>query len=273
MLVVLISMSCHMPGFLSQELVETESGSDEMEPSLDLPEAEETLAMYLDAVVKDDLGTAVSLVSEYSLAVTGISQPEVRHDLAEWALLEYQILESRWLDDGTAPVRVSVKSQPKRVKLPAVSESWVALRVEGEEWRVNIYDLIDERELDVPAQTIHNVKVHPVRMIRFTDRIVLILEISNENTSRRCMWGGPKLGDTATFRFGNEVSTSHGELEFWPSQTYPDVGLGVKGLHESYPTELVLTKWRCDTDTLPSTAVPDDEHWSYHFTLEYKQEE
>lgn len=237
-------------------------------PVIDKPEDAE--AAYLEALKQRDFEQVAALVSDYSISVDGVSRRDVvsffeKKDFDGWKLVDYRVKESRLLDDQSALVYVMTKEQSGEGE-PQSDDFWVAIRKENGQWRVNWALLVDELVLNVESQTVNNVSIQPMKIIRYTNKMRLFMRVENAN-DRGCFWGWVN-DEIATFHFGDQPVGVSGSLGIEPDRTYPDVYVDINGFYETYPMAVSLSKWRWASETSPDLPDPGGASWAYAFDLQ-----
>lgn len=224
---------------------------------------------YYEALKRDDYVEAVNLISEYSLSLTNSTREDVRISLDKaafngWKLLDYRIVESQILDERTALIHVLTKELMENE--PQNYDFWVAFRKENGQWHLNLNSLVDDRTVDTTPQNINGVSVQPIQIIRYVDKVRIVLKIENTN-QRGCFWGwaGDKV---ATFYFGEQAYDVQGSLEIKSDRVYPDAYVELKGFYETYPNKILLSGWQWASKTSPNLAEPGSEKWQYTFEFE-----
>jgi len=242
-------------------------------PSPLVSSPEEAGKTFYEALKRGNFEKAVSMYSEYYLSLTGNTRGSLRTAFEKsafegWKLLDYRIIESKMLNDQTALLRVLTKEETsngdKNVK---TYDFWVALRKENGQWLFN-GSIVDDRIIKVEPQNVNGVIVQPVRVIRFVDKLILVLRIENTN-DRGCFWGWAGV-TIATFYFGEKVFDVSGELKIEPNRIYPDAYVKLDGFQETYPNKVILSQWQWASETSPNLPEPLGETWSYSFDLQYE---
>ncbi|GEM_PF-1567082 len=231
---------------------------------------EATVKDYYDALKIRDFERAIAHLSDYSLSIHGWTRQDIlaffiQQDFRGWRFVDYRIIETKNLRDDLALVRVLTKEQTGADE-PQTFDNWVAWRMEEGQWRLNWNLVVDDRVPNVEPQTINNLTIQPVRIVRYTNRIRLILKIENKN-DRICHWGwgGENI---AIFHFGDRVVDVSGRLKIEANRLYPDVYVDVEGFYSTYPSSVDLVGWRWAVSSVPE--LPDFESsWSYQFVFNY----
>lgn len=236
---------------------------------------EEIEKMYLQFLVRREFKRAASLVSDYSLSLEGKSRQDIvsyfnKQDFRGWRILDYRIGRSYRLKDDVVLLDVMTKEK-KGNNEPQSYDFLVALRKENGRWRINWGSIVDDMILKVEPQVVNSVSVQPVRAIRYTDKIVLVVRIQNNN-QRGCFWGwaGAKV---ATFYFDESQLVDvpfDSPLKIDPKRTYPDAYVVVNGEFKTYPVAVDLVGWRFASKTFPDLPEPGETPWKYHFDLSYR---
>lgn len=269
-----ITPSAPSPGFQVTETPLNLSASPSPTASMGLPlpqeSPEEVAKKYYEALVSKEFEEAVNYLSDYSLSLSGTTRQQVvsyfeQQDFKGWRMVDYRVLETKELGADVVIVRVLTKEQAGNND-PQTYDFWVALRKEEERWRLNWNLIVDDVVLNVEPQTVNDVTVQPLRIARYTDRLVLVLKIEN-NSDRKHFWGwaGEKI---ASFRFGNRIVDVIGRLEIEPSRTYPDAWVKVDGFYDVYPSTVSLFGWRWASSNSPNLPDPACTPWAYHFDFE-----
>lgn len=250
------------------ELLASPSPGTTIGSSLPQESPEEVAKKYYEALVSREFEEAVNCLSDYSLSLSGTTRQEVisffeQQDFKGWRMVDYRLVETRVLSDDLVLAHILTKEQLGDSE-PQVYDFWVALRREGERWRLNGNLIVDDVVLNVEPQTINGVSVQPVQIVRYTDRLVLILQIENKN-DRGCFWGwGNKV---AVFHFGGEVVDVTGSLQIEANRTYTNVRVHVSGFHSTYPSAVDLVGWCWASQYVSSLPDPACTPWEYHFVL------
>ena len=235
---------------------------------------EEIEEMYLQSLMQREFEQAASLISDYSLSLEGKSRQDIvsffdKQDFSGWKILDYRIKESYQLKDDVILLHVMTKEKNGNNE-PQSYDFWVTLRNENGHWRINWDSIIDDMVLKVDTQVVNNVSVQPVRAIRYTDKISLVLRIQNNN-QRGCFWGWADANVATLYFESQSVDVPFvSPLKIDPQKTYPDVHVIVNGEFKTYPVAVELVGWRFASTTSPNLPEPGETPWKYHFDLSYQ---
>lgn len=215
-------------------------------------QAVETVQAYFAALEKSDFPTAVKQLSTFSLAVFNMSRSEAISALqsmkvngGQWSQLE--VLDSREFTPETVLVHVRYQytSLDPKTKQPVTSprdELW-PVRNESGVWHYNWGNLIDFRTLTVDAQTLSGITILPQSLMRYSDRIQLVMMMQN-NTNQPFVFGQANE-ILAQFHFGDKVVPAQKtQIILQPLRTTPNVTLDLPGLFETYPDSVEIRKWQ-----------------------------
>jgi len=265
-------VSTRDPATLVPSTTATSMPEEAEPPAIQGPDA--TVTAYLEALQQRRFEQAAAFISDYSLSLLGLRRQDIishfeQQDFEGWRLLDYRVTESQELDEDLVLVHALIKEQIGRDE-PQNYDVWWALRREGGEWRINWGALVDDRPLDIEPQTINDLTLQPLRIIRYADRMRLLFRIEN-NSDRGCIWGWAGE-EAAAIHFGDQIVSVSGTSEdIAPQRVYPDAYVDIDGFRETYPTAVDLTGWRQADERHPQ--VPDGwgDSWAYHFELSYDE--
>lgn len=206
---------------------------------------------YASALQAGDFTAAAGMLSNFSLTAAQITGSSAAASLATQkaagaAWSGFEIQPAQPFDPHTALVKVRFQAAVKDAKTGQVTqqtrdEVW-PLRLEDGAWRYNWQNLIDTRTLDVKEAVTAGMTVKPLRMERYTDRIVLTLLVQN-GTNDAIVWGSPSEV-ISTFHFGEKsVAGDKNRLIFDRLRSYPDTEITVSGLFSTYPDSVELRKF------------------------------
>lgn len=212
----------------------------------DTAKAEQAAQDYFSLLEKADFDQASDQVSAFSLMVFNLTRGEAASQLktekangAQWS--DFKILDSRTFNDLNVLVHVTFNEQSKE-GTTARDELW-PFRLENGAWRYNWNNLIDYHTLDADPKTTNGITVMPTQVMRYTDRVELVMLIQNR-TNDPVVFGQVNeiLG---TFHFGDhEVGAEKAQFILNPLRSVPDAKLAAKGLYESYPDSIEIRKWK-----------------------------
>jgi hypothetical protein len=207
---------------------------------------------YFAALEKGDFESAVNQLSAFSLAVFNMSSGDAVSALqglkangGRWSQLE--VLDSRDFTPETVLVHVRYQyaSLDSKTKEPVTStrdELW-PVRNESGVWRYNWGNLIDFRTLTVNAQTLSGITILPQSLMRYSDRIQLVMLMQN-NTSQPFVFGQTNE-ILAQFHFGDTVVPAQKtQIILQPLRSTPNVAFDLPGLFETYPDSVEIRKWQ-----------------------------
>lgn len=213
--------------------------------------AAQTAQDYFAALEQGDFNAAVKHLSAFSLAVFNMSSGDAVSALqrlktngGKWSQLE--VLDTRAFNDLTVLVHVryqyaSVDPKSKQVATATRDELW-PVRNESGAWRYNWGNLIDFHTLTTPAQTLSGITILPQRVMRYSDRIQLLLLMQN-NTNQPFVFGQTNE-ILAQFHFGDQVIPAQkNQIILQPLRSTPDVAIDLPGLHNAYPDSVEIRKW------------------------------
>ncbi|MCE7988042.1 MAG: hypothetical protein DYG89_43310 [Caldilinea sp. CFX5] len=228
------------------------------------PEPKDALIAYLGALRQYDLPRAVSLISNYSLTVSGAKQEEIQRYLEKkfldgWRLLDYQVIEARQLTDQTTLVHITGSSHVAANARQSFQE-WYPLRLEEGQWRVNCNGVIDQVLLNIQPQTLNQVSVQPTSIVRYLDKLRVYLNVDSTN-ERIVLWGAEKEPG-AKCRFTNHTVDLLVSVQIQPNSK-KTFFLDFAGWFLDYPVAVELLQWMYVADALTRLHV-----WSYHFDLQ-----
>ncbi|MDY7077928.1 MAG: nuclear transport factor 2 family protein [Chloroflexota bacterium] len=231
--------------------------------------AKEAEGVYLDALKRQDIERAASVVSEYSLALSDNSRENIIAQLEKkvsegWRLVDYEIIETRMLDNQLVLMYITTRERVSN------NESrdcyyWTVLRQENGQWRINWNRVVDAHTLHVQPQTVNGVTIQPMQMICYAEKVRFVLDIENSNT-RGVFWGhaGEKVG---AFHFGDRVLDALGDLHIGPECTYPGAYIEARGIYKACPTAVDLLSWRWASRFASKFPEPRGETWCYSVDL------
>ncbi len=213
--------------------------------------AEQAARAYFATLESGDFAGAASLVSSFSRTVTGLASSEVVAELTSqktngraWSDLE--IVDSQVFDSKTVLVHVTYTAEildPATGKMAKTSldELW-PFRLEVGQWRYNWGNLIDYKTLGGDPQQVGGLSMKPVQMMRFSDKIRLVL-LAQNNTDGAIVIGRSNQV-LATFHFaGKSVDAVQTKYFFDAYRSYPDIYIDVPGFYEGYPDSVELVKF------------------------------
>ncbi|MBI9049945.1 MAG: hypothetical protein JEZ00_11030 [Anaerolineaceae bacterium] len=236
------------------ETTEPTETIDPMQKNLD--QAEEVVRSYFDAVSNGDSDQAAEYLSRFSLMVFEMTRDDAVSALQtqkvegiSWSALEVNNVEA--FDDQSILISVAyVSTQPvaEAEGEDEASESstpvqavWV-VRLENNEWLLNWNNLIDFKTMSAGADTVNGVTVLPTQILRYTDRIELVMLVQNRNNESVVF--GQSNETLGTFYFGEKAVVA--EKTQWvlnALRSSPGRVLEVKGLYEAYPDRIEIRKW------------------------------
>lgn len=206
---------------------------------------------YFAALEQEDFTAAVKHLSAFSLAVFNLSSGDAAAALqrlktngGKWSHLE--VLETRPFNDLTMLVHVryqyaSMDPKSKQVATTSRDELW-PLRSESGVWRYNWGNLIDYRTLTTAAQTLSGITILPQRVMRYSDRIQLLMLMQN-STNQPFVFGQTNE-ILAQFHFGDKVIPAQkNQIILEPLRSTPDVAIDLPGLYDAYPDSVEIRKW------------------------------
>lgn len=214
--------------------------------------AVEAAQNYFASLQKGDFAAASQQVSAFSLMANKITVGDVIAALtqqqssgAAWSGLK--ILGSQIFNDQTILVDVTYQLASKDAKTGAtvqttVDEQW-PFRYELNQWRYNWTNIIDFNTLGTDPKSANGLTLTPVEMIRYPDRIRLVLMAQN-NVNETIV-----IGQTnqilATFHFGNQsVDSVNTRYIFDAHRGYNNVYIDVMGLYSQYPDAVEIIKYK-----------------------------
>lgn len=225
---------------------------------------------YYEANRQRDYPKVASLVSDYSLTFLSMTREGVQSTLAKkdaegWRILDYRVLESKAVDPQKTLIHVQTKETAKGEE-GKIYDFWGALRQENGQWRMNIGALIDDMPLNLKPQTYKDVTVQPQHIIRYVDKMRLVLAIEN-NGERGCFWG---WGDEpmARIHFRQNASDVTGSVKVDPKKSYKDAFIDIKGFYPEYPVSIELVKWQWADKKKPDKPEKKGDLWFYNFTIQ-----
>jgi hypothetical protein len=229
---------------------------------------EEAAKAYYDAWLKSDADQLTNLISDFSLQYAASTRESVRAELKKkifngLVVEEYEVLESRILDDTTALVRV-ITQERQGLGEPSTHDQWAAFRLENGEWRLNWNNIVDVMPLATPAQTINGLEIQLVEVRRFTDHLKIMLHA--RNTSAQAVQWGWTNDVTVTAFFPDQSSNDlRFSFAFEPNRTYTDRFAKLEGVFEEYPDRLRLSNFMSTNQQ--GLPIPGGAPWSYEFSL------
>lgn len=243
------------------------------------PAAEAAASSYMEALKNRDYDKATAAISDFSLSVFNSTRAAVRSGMDQtdkngYRTLDYRVLDSRLLNQQTALVRVTVKTQ-LGTQAPDTPTIWIPLRLENNQWRVNAglsdgTKVIDNIQLSLQPQTLNEVAIQPVRLLWLTTGIKIFLNIDNTSNSKRvALWAyGKEPFATIHFNKTNDNVNGTGTgITFLTGQKYANISIDIPGFYINYPDSIDLLNWQWATPATPpapDTSVPK---WSYTFKL------
>jgi len=230
--------------------------TDTREPTVtDTPQtypAEQTARAYCSALESGDFSAAVELVSAFSKTVTGKTSNEISAALTELksrggTCSNLEVVASQIWDQKTALVHVTYTAQAPGAAIGKTTETtqdeiW-PFRLEAGRWLYNWTNLIDYKTLSVDAQQVAGLTLKPMGLIRYTDKIRLVL-LAQNNTNSPIVIGLPSQ-TLATFHFdGESVDAVQEKILFDAYRSYPDVTVDVSGLYEQFPELVEIVQFK-----------------------------
>ncbi len=207
---------------------------------------------YFAALQKGDFAAASQLVSAFSLMANSITADDMVAALtqqhtngAAWSGL--QIVGSQIFNDQTILVHVTYQLASKDAKTGAtvqttVDEQW-PFRLELGQWRYNWTNIIDFDTLAIDSKTANGLTLTPMEMIRYPDRIRLVL-IAQNNVNEAIVIGQANQ-ILATFHFGTQsVDSVSMRYIFDAHRGYNNVYIDVTGLYNRYPDAVEIIKFK-----------------------------
>ena len=206
--------------------------------------AAEAAMKYATALETGNFEEAASWVSDFSLTVFAKTRTDLINDLTKrkgegekW--LKFKIKEILLTEDQTILITVTYIGGKDG---GPVEEIW-PMRQEMGIWHYNWNNLIDYQTLDVRQQSMANVIVRPTRMLRYPDKIQLILTM--QNTGNEPAYFGQPNEDLSTFYFNKTpVIGESTKIVLDRLRSYPDTVLEVKGFYLTYPEKVEIRKWK-----------------------------
>jgi hypothetical protein len=233
--------------------------------------AEKTARDYFQAVEQGKSEEAAAYLSRFSLSVFEMTPDDAVVQLQaqkisgiQWSDLEIQKVER--FDDKTMLVYLSYmeinKKAAEATAVPATAltptaeagqpqrvETIWPIRLEHKAWLFNWNKLIDFKSLSAGSPTVSGITVMPTELLRFTDRIELLMLVQNRN-SETIVFG--QTNETlGTFKFGDKAVVA--EKVRWilnPLRSVDDLKLEIKGLYDTFPDTIEIRKWN-DFDVKP----------------------
>ena len=220
-------------------------------PVPQIAQAAQAAQDYFAALEQADFNAAVKRLSAFSLAVFNLSSGDAVAALqrlktsgGKWSQLE--VLDTRAFNDLTVLVHVryqyaSLDPKSKQVKTSARDELW-PVRNESGVWRYNWGNLIDYRTLTTPAQTLSGITILPQQVMRYSDRIQLVMLM--QNSTNQSFVFGQTNEILAQFHFGDlTIPAQKNQIILEPLRSTPDVAIDLPGLYTTYPDSVEIRKW------------------------------
>lgn len=207
---------------------------------------------YFAALKAKDFNAAADLTSTFSLSADGMTRGDGADELhtrmqngTQWDGL--QVKETKPIADKTVLAHVTytlTTSDPKTAKTSQTGmDEWWALRNENGKWLYNRKNLIDFRSLSIDDQTTGGLRIKPLRLARYADRIQLTMMV--QNTTNETIVLGQVNEILASFSFKDQqVEVEKQQLIFGRLQSYPDATIEVKGLFSDYPDGVAIRQWK-----------------------------
>lgn len=220
--------------------------------------AEQAAQAYFAALESGDFSAAAGLISSYSKMVSNLTSGDIVAELTSrqsngWSWSDLEIIGSQVFDMKTVLVHVTYQSEipdsaaGKTVKT-SVDELW-PFRLETGKWLYNWSNIIDYKTLGVDSQQAGGLTMKPMQLIRYTDKIRLVL-LAQNGTSGATVIGRPNQV-LATFHFGGKsVDAEQTRYFFDAYRSYPDMTIDAQGLYEEYPDSVEIVKFK-DSATAP----------------------
>ncbi len=213
---------------------------------------------YFAALEAGDFQAAAGWYSGFSLMIDTLTRGEAAEHLRGQALhgdgwSDLQVKETQAFDEKTILVHVTYQLDRKDEATGEANQTlvdeWWPLRLENGGWYYNRGNIIDYRTLEISKQSTGGLTVKPRQMIRYSDRIELIMLVQNQTNEPIVL--GQVNEVLATFVFGAQrVEAEKAQYVFDRLRSYPDTVLEVKGLYPEYPDEIILRQWK-NVNTAP----------------------
>ena len=128
------------------------------------------------------------------------------------------------------------------VSLSEIKDALWPVRLENGAWRYNWNNLIDFRSLDAAPQSMNNITILPLQLLRYSDRLQVKLLVQNR-TNQAVVFG--QTNETlGAFYFGeNQVVAEKTRWILNPLRSVPDATLEIKGLFNDLPERLTIRTW------------------------------
>jgi hypothetical protein len=233
------------------EVLATETVTSTVITVSETDDAVQAVKDYFSVLESQDFTSASKMISAHSLRISSMTSGDVLVELKKesangttWSDLE--VTGSEIFDDNTVLVYVSyqlgsVDSTTQEIKQTQVDEIW-AVRSEGSKWMINWENIIDVKSLDVTIQDQSGLTIKPTKMIRYTDKIRLVMLA--QNTTGKDVYMGYSTQILATFYFGTESVDAVKVLTVLSNnQTYNDYAIDVAGLFDTYPDSVEIIKY------------------------------
>lgn len=214
--------------------------------------AVQAVQAYFTALQNANFDAAVKGLSAFSLAVFNMSSGDATAALqslkaagGKWS--DLKVLDTRAFDPLTVLVHVqyqyaSLDAKTKQPTTTSRDELW-PVRNESGVWRYNWGNLIDYRTLAATAQSVSGVTILPQAVMRYTDRIQLVMLMQN-NTNQPFVFGQTNE-ILAQFHFGDKVIPAQKtQIILQPLRSTPNVAFDLPGLYETYPDSVEIRKWQ-----------------------------
>jgi len=206
---------------------------------------------YVTLLQADDYRQAASLISTFSLSALDLTSADVEWQLQSLMLGEewsaFNVTGSRPLDERTQLVNVSYlvrRANPAEGQAgeEPVEALW-AVRSENGAWRINYDGLIDFRLLHLREQTTAGLTVKPRLLLRYTDRVELVLLVQNQTNDPIVLGQANEI--LATFFFAeDQVQANQTQFIFDRLRSYPETTLVAPGLFEQFPDGVEIRRWK-----------------------------
>jgi hypothetical protein len=233
------------------EALPTDPATPTVATTSETEDAVQAVQDYFGALESQDFTTASKMISAHSLKISSMTTGDVLAELKKksangmtWSNLE--ITGSERFDANTVLVNVSytigsVDSTTQEISQTQVDEIW-AVRSEGSQWLVNRDNIIDVKSLDVAIQDQSGLSIQPTKMIRYTDKIRLVMLA--QNTTGKDVYMGYSTQILATFYFGTESVDAVNVLTVLSNnRTYTAYSIDVAGLYDTYPDSVEIIKY------------------------------
>lgn len=206
---------------------------------------------YADLLQAGEYHQAASLTSTFSLSALNLTSADVEWQLQSLMLAEkwsaFKVTGSRPLDERTHLVNVRyLLSRANPAEGQAAEEPVEALwavRSENGAWRINHTGLIDFRLLHVREQTTAGLTVKPRLLLRYTDRVELVMLVQNQTSDPIVLGQANEI--LATFFFAeDQVQANQTQFIFDRLRSYPETTLVAPGLFEQFPDGVEIRRWK-----------------------------